>query len=331
MKKHLFSIATVLLAVSLVGCGSKSSASNQSKEESSLPSSTEQGPKKTVTVNSISLNTESNKAYITVSGKQENYTADEFKWAWGLKNEAGEFKDGKEKPTGDDFTKVTFTASKTFTVKYCLSDITTIKSGELYRIYGGTPESYDDIPFASNNFGANDGTRKFYLRSDKDNSLVYDCIQPMTFNNASIVNVAQEDLPAGVTTAGAYLKFGGTNSKNLTQADLDARHTNNKIAGNFQRVIGEYDVHDHADEERFYKIEGNDIFFYCYIGFIKASEGWMTHFDMVEGNSGANLQFDTTINGVQYVVNGATYKVYADNTKSGAENYWGCLGVLREA
>ena len=224
--------------------------------------------------------------------------------------------------------------SGSFTVKYCLTDIATLKAGILYRVYGGAPGTYQDLQFPSNNTGASDATRKYYLRSDKDNSLVFDNIQPLSFTKASVVEVAQADLPTGITNAGAYIKFGGVNSKNLTTTDLDALKEAGNIAGNFQRVIGDlgYDVHAHVDEERFYKVEGNDVYFYCYIGFIEPTEGWMVHFDLVSGNSNANLQFDSTINGeTTYTVGTASYKVYADKNKGGEENYWGCLGVYREA
>ena len=331
MKKNVLPILIAALFVTtLSACGTNNKPSNSSVPESSS-SSKEEGPKKGVTNLSISLTTENSKAYIKVSGKQENYTADEFKWAWGLMNESGDFVDGKEKPEESNFTKVTFSTGGSFTVKYCLTDITTMVSGELYRIYGGTPETYGDIPFASNNFGASDAERKYYLRQDKENSLTFDSIQPISFTKASIVEIAQAELPSGVTTPGAYLKFGGANSKNFTIADLDARHDANKIAGNFQCVIGSYSVHNHTDEDRFYKIEGNEVFFYCYVGFIEPSEGWMVHFDMVGGNSNANLQLDTTIDGVSYTVNGQAYKVYADKNKGSEEYYWGCLGVYREA
>lgn len=331
MKKSIVPILIAALFVTTISaCGANNQPSN-SEPASSSQSSADQGPKKTVSNLSISLTTENSKAYIKVTGKQENYTADEFKWAWGLMNESGDFVDGKEKPQESDFAPATFSSGGSFTVKYCLTTITTMVSGEIYRIYGGTPETYGDIPFASNNFGASDSERKYYLRSDKDNSLTFDSIQPISFTKATIVEIKQDELPTGVTTPGAYVKFGGANSKNFTIADLDARHDAHKIAGNFQCTIGSYSVRNHSDEERFYKIEGNELFFYCYVGFIQPSEGWMVHFDMVGGNSNANLQLDSTIDGVSYTINQEVYKVYADKNKGNEENYWGCLGIYREA
>ena len=331
MKKHQLLIVGLVSLLSLIGCGNKASNNNESSSNSNQ--STEEGPKKSVEITSISLGNSNNKAYITVSGKQTNYEDNEFKWAWGLLGDDGKFADGKEKPSAEDFKAVTVSAANTFTVKYCLTDITSLKAGTLYRVYGGTPESYDDIPFQSNNFGAQDETRKYYLRSDQSNSLVFDNIQPIKFTKASVVKVEANELPTGVTQAGAYLKFGGANEKNLTMETINSWHQNEKIAGNFQRVIGDsYFIHDHVDEERFWKIEGNDVFFYCYVGFLVAGEGWMTHFDLVSGNAGANLQMDATFAGeTPYVIDGATYKVYADKNKGGEENYWGCLGVYREA
>lgn len=332
-KRLIFGMTALLLTMSLSACGSTTNKETN-KSEQTTSESTEEGPKKSVEITNVTLSTQNEKAYVNVSGKQSNYTADDFKWSWGLMDENGDFADGKEKPAADDFKKATFSATGSFTIKYCLTDIKSLKAGTLYRVYGGTPETYNDISFPSNNTGASDATRKYYLRSDKDNSLIFDNIQPISFTKASVVEVAQADLPAGVTNAGAYLKFGGTNSKNLTMDTLNVWNNEGNIAGNFQRVIGEggYGIESHDNTKRFYKIEGNEVYFYCYIGFIEVAEGWMVHFDLVSGNVNANLQFDSTINGeTEYTVGTAKYKVYADKNKGGAENYWGCLGVYREA
>ena len=360
MRKQLSFGVTALLALTLIAaCGSKTSepasssnaptSSAESSKESSIEisskseessssskeSSTSKAPKKTVTDLSISLGSDGDKAYITVRGTQSNYTADEFKWAWGLKEEDNStFADGKAQPDEADYKTVTFDDNNQFTVKYCLTDITTIKAGTLYRIYGGTPETYGDIPFESNMFGASDATRKYYLRQDKDNSLMFESIQPLTYSLASIVEVAEEDLPDGVTQAGAYLKVGGVNSKNLTMETINGWNEAGNIAGDFQRVIpaDSYSVHAHANTERFWKIEGNNVFFYLYCGFIGVQEGWMVHFDLVSGNQSTGLQTSKTFNGeTAYTVGEAVYKIYSDKNKSGEENYWGCLGVYREA
>lgn len=333
MNKHLFvGIATAILVLSLAACNNQSQESipNKSSDDSL---SIEEGPKKTIEFTNAVLRTENEKAYVVVTGKQTNYTAEEFKWAWGLLDDNGDFVDGKEKPAAEDFKKASFSANNTFTLKYCLTDIANMKAGVLYRVYGGTPEKYNDIDFPSNNTGASDATRKYYLRQDQNNSLVFDNIQPITFSKASVVEVAEADLPSGVTTPGAYLKFGGANSKNLTVETINGWNEAGKIAGNFQRVIGAgYEVHAHSDEERFWKIEGNNVFFYCYIGFIAPEEGWMVHFDLVSGNSGAGLEFENAINGeTLYTVGDASYRVYADKNKGGEENYWGSLGVYRIA
>ena len=354
MKKHhlLISVAA-LLAVSLIACNNASSNDQESKKEEPVSqesleksssskeksskeksSSIDEGPKKAVKDLSISLGNSNNKAYITVRGTQENYSAEEFKWAWGLKANDGTFADGKANPADEDYKKVDFNNNNEFTVKYCLTDIQTIKSGVLYRIYGGTPETYGDIPFASNQFGASDATRKYYLRNDENNSLVFDSIQPISFTKASVVEIAEADLPTGVTTSGAYLKVGGANSKGLTMDTINSWHEAGNIAGNFQRVIPaeSYAIHAHVDEERFWAIEGNDVFFYLYVGFLADGEGWMTHFDLVGGNESGNFQLDATLNGeTAYTVGEATYQVYADKNKGGEENYWGCLGVYRSA
>ena len=340
MKKRIAFTLLPLLLVGVLGACNQNNDGNSSEDSpSSLKSSKskstskDEGPKKGVSDLSISLMNENKKAYIRVRGTQNNYTADEFKWAWGLRGNDGNFIDGKAKPDASDFVKVDFNENNEFTVKYCLTDIENMVSGVLYRIYGGTPETYGDIPFASNQFGASDATRKYYLRSDEDNSLVFDSIQPISFTKASVVDVAEADLPSGVTTAGAYLKMGGTNSKGLIIETIDGWNNSGKVTGNFQRVIpaSSYSVRTHTNEERFWKIEGNDIYFYLYVGFIDATEGWMVHFDLVGGNENAGLQFDTVLNGVAYTVNEATYKLYADTNKGGEENYWGFLGVYREA
>ena len=345
MKKQLsFGITIFALAALLASCGgathsentpsSNSTAQVSSSQRSSSKESVSQGPVKKISNVTISLGNDGEKAYITVRGEQSNYTEDDFKWAWGLKDQdSGTFADGKYNPDPEDFKKISFDTSNQFVVKYCLTDITTIKAGTLYRIYGGTPESYGDIGFTSNMFGASDATRKYYLRQDQDNSLTFDSVQPIVYTEASIVNIGEADLPAGVTQTGAYLKVGGANSKNLTVETINAWHEQGNIAGDFQRVIGDgYSLHVHTDTERFWNIENGKVFFYLYCGFIAAEEGWMVHFDLVSGNQNAGLQTQNAINGTEsYTIGDATYKIYSDTNKSGEENYWGCLGVYRQA
>lgn len=329
-KGIIFGMVALLMTMGLSACGTPAEPKPQSNSEPEI--SEDESTKKKVEVSNITLSNQDDKAYITVTGKVTNYTNDDFTWAWGLKDQStGQFHDGKEKPEAADFKKAKISNNNSFTVRYCLTNVQTLKSGVFYRIYGGTPESYDDIEFQSNNYGANDATRRYYLRNDKNNSLVYDSIQPISFTKASVVDLKQTDLPEGITNPGPYLKFGGVNAKNLTMETINSWHDAGHIAGNFQRVIGDYTTVAHTDENRFWKIEGNDVFFYCYIGFIEMGEGWMMHFDLVEGNPESNLQYDSVIWGEEmYTAGDGVYKVYADKSKSGEDNYWGCLGVYRE-
>jgi len=346
--KKMFGVALLLGALMLSACGGnsssgKQSASNNGKTSQNVPASSSSSKKpstpstaKSISITSVGLANEEGKVYVVVSGKEANYTADTFKWAWGLRTngDAGEFVDGKETPEAADYKAATFDAeTKAFTVKYNLTDLN-LTSGAFYQVYGGTPEQYENIPFENTATAARDATRAYYLRTDQNNSIVFDSIQPIKFTKASVVNMAAADLPTGVTAEGPYIKFGGVNEANLTVETIDGWHAEGKIAGNFQRVIGGYVLHNHVDTERFWKIEGSDVFFYCYIGFIESGEGWMTHFDCVSGNSGANLQFDNSIWGGAentYVIGEDTYRVYADNKNHGSneEEFWGCLGVTR--
>ena len=219
-KRIIFGMATLLMTMSLSACNSGSTSSKEGSkgQESSVPTtSVDPETEKKVEVSNITLSNQDDKAYITVTGKVTNYTNDDFTWAWGLKDQSsGQFHDGKEKPEAADFKKAKISNNNSFTIRYCLTNVQTLKSGVFYRIYGGTPESYDDIEFQSNNYGANDATRRYYLRNDKNNSLVYDSIQPISFTKASVVDLKQTDLPKGITNPGPYLKFGGVNAKNLT-------------------------------------------------------------------------------------------------------------------
>ena len=343
MKKQLsFGVMMLLLTMVLGACSAKTASSVQSNSKaptssskapsSSKPSSSSQAPTKSISDLSISLGNDGDKAYITVRGTQFGYTTDTFKWAWGLMDrDTSEFADGKATPTDADFTKATFDSSNQFTVKYCLTDIQTIKAGKTYRIYGGTPETYADIPFASNMFGASDATRKYYLRMDLDNALTFDSIQPISFATAVIEEVPQADLLEGVTNPGAYLKIGGKNEKNITMDTINSWNTAGNIAGYFQCCIPSWNSHNHTDEERFFKIENNNVYCYLYVGFIAPEEGWMVHFDLVSGNKEAGLYTTTTYNGeTTYTVGDAKYKVYS-NQSGDEEHYWGCVGVYREA
>ena len=343
--KKLLGLVMVMGSLSIAACngGNNSSTAKPNNSNSKTPASSQtsssksSSTSKSVSISDISLTNEDGKAYVKVTGTANNYAAGEFKWAWGLKvnGDGGAFVDGKETPAAEDYKAAEFDASsKSFTLKYNLTDIT-LTSGEYYQVYGGTPESYGNIPFTNTNTGARDATRNYYLRTDKDNSIVFDSIQPINFSKAAVVNIPGDELPSGVTEAGPYLKFGGVNEANLTMDTINEWHDAGKIAGNFQRVIGGYTLHDHVDTERFWKIEGEDVYFYCYIGFIADGEGWQTHFDCVSGNAGANLQFEsTTFWGDAehtFVIGGDTYKVYADKNGHGGseEGFWGCLGVTR--
>ena len=136
MNKRLsFGIVTVLMALVLGACGgntttssssSSSKSSSPSRSSSSQrPSSTSQAPQKGISDLSISLGNDGDKAYITVRGQQFGYTADDFKWAWGLMDrDSSEFADGKATPAAGDYQAVTFDGSNQFTVKYCLTDTT---------------------------------------------------------------------------------------------------------------------------------------------------------------------------------------------------------------
>ena len=328
MKKHLTFLTVILLSVVLMGCGGNEKNPSSSK----VPDSTSKAPVKTISDLSISLENEGEKAIIKVRGTQRNYTADTFKWAWGLKGNDGTFDDGKAIPEAADFKEAQFDSNNQFTVKYYLTDITTIKAGKLYRIYGGTPETYGDIPFASNQFGAKDVTRNYYLRQDENNALTFDNIQPINFTLASIEEITTENLPTDITNPGAYLKVGGVNSKNLTVETINSWDDAGNIAGYFQCCIPSWSTHTIAKDERFWTIEENNVFFHFYVGFIEAEEGWMTHFDVVSGNEQAGLKTTTKFAGeTDYTINGATYKIYSDTDKGTEENYWGCLGVYREA
>ena len=340
MDKRL-SIGTMMVALvaMLAACGGNQSTSTPVKESSqpkvsSSKPTTSKAPTKKVTDLEISLGNSGDKAYITVRGTQQNFAAGELTWAWGLKNRnTGEFTYGKDTPTDAELQPLEFDGSNQFTVKLCLTDIDVIVPGVLYDIYGGPKEYYNYIPFATNMFGASDATRTYYLRQDQDNSLTFDSVQPMTYTKASVVELAQTDLPDGVTQDGAYIKFGGANSKNLTMETINSWHEAGHIAGDWQRVIGGgYDLHVHADTERFWKIEGDDVFFYLYIGFVAPGEGWMLHFDLVTGNQNAGLHFDGTDPEGQpaYTIAGENYRIYGNRNKSGEENYWGCLGIYKD-
>ena len=345
--KKLLGVMAIMGTLVISACGggnggessAKTNSGSKSQSTSKAPStSTSIAPRKSVSIGEISLTNEDGKAYVKVTGTVSNYTAAEFKWAWGLKinGDSGAFVDGKESPAAEDYKAAEFDAtSKAFTLKYNLTDLE-LTSGAYYQVYGGTPETYGNIPFVNTNTAARDATRNYYLRTDQDNSIVFDSIQPINFSKASVVNIEAADLPAGVTAAGPYLKFGGVNEANITMEMIGEWADEGKIAGNFQRVIGGgYTLHNHVDAERFWNIEGEDVYFYCSIGFIESGEGWQTHFDCVSGNSGANLQFEnTTFWGDAdhtFVIGEDTYKVYADkNGHGGSEaGFWGCLGVTR--
>lgn len=338
MKKRLSFGVIVLLTTLLTACGgqpansSVAPKSSEPKVSSSKPT-TSKAPAKKVTDLEIRIGNSGDKAYVTVTGTQQNFTAEEFKWAWGIADLSGNFVYGNATPSDADLQPLEFNASNQFTARLCLTDIETITPGTLYNIYAGPKECYNYIPFATNMMGASDATRTYYLRQDQDNALTFDSVQPITYTKASVIEIAKTDLPEGVTQDGAYIKFGGANSKNITMETINSWHQAGHIAGDWQRVIGDgYTLHVHEDTERFWKIEGNDIFFYLYVGFVMPGEGWMLHFDVVTGNQNAGLHFDGTDPEGEpaYTIAGENYRIYGNRNKSGEENYWGCLGIYKD-
>ena len=92
MNKRLsFGMLTILAALVLGACsgnvGSSSNIPDSSSKSSTKPSSVSQEPAKGIQDVSISLGNEGEKAYITVRGTQYGYSSDNFKWAWGLKEQ----------------------------------------------------------------------------------------------------------------------------------------------------------------------------------------------------------------------------------------------------
>ena len=117
MKQHLSFMMTCIALLGVLGaCNSNETSSSKNSPSSKTTVITSKGPVKGVSDLSISLGNDGGKAYITVRGTQNNYTADEFKWAWGLKEQdSSTFVDGKAKPEAEDFKAVTFNSNNEFT------------------------------------------------------------------------------------------------------------------------------------------------------------------------------------------------------------------------
>ena len=169
--KKLVGLIAIMGCLSIAACngGNNGSTAKPNSSGSKAPASSQTSSSKSssaaksVSISDISLTNEDGKAYVKVSGTANNYAAGEFKWAWGLKvnGENGEFVDGKEAPADADY-KAAELSGTSFTLKYNLTDLT-LTSGEFYQVYGGTPESYGNIPFTNTNTGARDATRNYYL------------------------------------------------------------------------------------------------------------------------------------------------------------------------
>lgn len=272
-----------------------------------------------------------NKVYLQVGGTQENHTADEFKWAWGLASGSGEsitFLYGSATPAAADFKAATFDANKAFAVELCLSDVPNIVAGT-YTVYGGTPETYRAINPVNENSSAKDGSFKYYIRIDL-NQICLDDLPVVAFEEASVY--IPSDLPTG-KQAGVYVKIGGTVKAGV---DVDTL----TVKADFQR-ISPYAKHPNngafPENEMFWVKDAANgkAYINLYVGFMAVGEKWATHLGF-NTNNNPNCYMANDINDVEYrFADEDINKVYTVNAKESEGQqgtYWGCLGfnVTRE-
>ncbi len=191
---------------------------------------------------------EDGKVYLRLSGTCTDYTQDNFKWAFALKEynngeEGGAYLAGKEEPADEDFnivvalTKGAEGEDDTFTVDFNLSDIVipegVTKPGR-YNLTAGPKDNYKSINVSLNPGNYADDGFRYYFRNDQEvgNRLTV-CIEDLPpffhFSNAvaSFIDAPTEENPdakeAWVRIYGEALDQ--TQSKADLEAALAATHT----------------------------------------------------------------------------------------------------------
>lgn len=269
-----------------------------------------------------------NKVYLKIAGTQENHSAAEFKWAWGLaangQEGAVEFVYGKATPEAADFAALTFDASNAFTAELCLSDIAALSSGT-FTVYGGTPDTYRAINPIDENSSAKDGSFKYYIRTDL-NQICLDELPVVALEEAVVYNPGA-DLPTG-KQAGVYVKIGGAVKAGVNVDELT-------VKADFQRVAPGYSKHPNGgnfpENEMFWTKDtaNGKAYINLYVGFMAVGEKWMTHLGF-NTNNNPNCFMANDINDVEYKFGddeiNKVYTVNAKESEGQQGTYYGCLG-----
>lgn len=204
MKFNKLFVFALPLIMGLTSCGGGASTSSKTSAKSSKPaaSSTSRAPAKTFSMSTVDLTKDANgKVGAIVKGSVSNYTADEMKFAFGLKHVEVTGVDtktdwvvGSATPADADYKVAPVVAANgSFEVTFDLSAITTLEAGA-YEIYAGIKGQYTNLMelFAGTNGGEGamfGGTKvtgagfKMYIRSDV-NALILDKAAPMALTEA---------------------------------------------------------------------------------------------------------------------------------------------------
>ena len=210
------------------------------------------------------------KVYLRLSGTCTDYTQENFKWAFALKEyndgqEGGAYLAGKAEPADEDFniavelTKATEAdADDTFTVDFNLSDIVVpdgvTKPGR-YNLTAGPKDNYKSINVSLNPGNYADSGFRYYFRNDQEvGSRLTVCIEELPpffhFTNAvaSFVAAPTDEDPEAKE---AWVRIYGealdqTQSKAELEAALAATHT----ACRFQSQSNQFTTRNEATEFR---------------------------------------------------------------------------------
>ena len=210
------------------------------------------------------------KVYLRLSGTCTDYTQENFKWAFALKEynngeEGGAYLAGKEEPADEDFnivvelTKATEAdADDTFTVDFNLSDIVVpdgvTKPGR-YNLTAGPKDNYKTINVTLNPGNYADSGFRYYFRNDQEvGSRLTVCIEELPpffhFTNAvaSFVAAPTEENPEAKE---AWVRiYGEALDQTQSKADLEAALAATHTACRFQSQSNNFTTRNEASEFR---------------------------------------------------------------------------------
>ena len=331
-------ILSVALVLGLVGCaGNKgtSTKSNAKTSKTSKPSVSTLPPepvKEVMAEEAILVKGTDNKVYFQVSGTYDLYNAGDLKLAWGLVGQNQTWYAGAETPEAADYKAdgVTLDATtKTFTAKFCITDIAGLGAQTLYSVYVGTEEDtgmmYAEVPVTDTTLQLQDTKYTYYIRNDDGSAGVLIAIEEaaaIQFSGAKVEALTGDH-------EGTWLTLSAANTAGYTVESLQETYT---LVADWQRMAA-YQKTALTEDQKFWEISGSNVLLHLSVGHLGAGYSYMAHFGLKGETDPGKLILTDSIMDVEYTIGTMKYTIHFDKTKGqndGEAEYYGSLGIVVE-